>query len=192
MSRLVIPKTVGRGQLATEDVDRLPKDEYKDRLVKYIPAESVAFYTFVDKFLNAYYGIDADGNATKNLADAGLIPFLSWLFVILGLVGTPLYLYKQRKDKQPWGLHAFLSTLAFPFWSYTLAGTLFLTHHWYKAILAAVAAPVFTFVAGILEPKPGKSNANPNGEPAPPNSNVNPNPAPAAEADASAKPKVTS
>ena len=75
MSRLVIPKMIGVGQLAAEDVGRLPKDDYKDRLVKYVPAESVALYTFADRFLIVYYGLDAAGKATKNPADSFLTFF---------------------------------------------------------------------------------------------------------------------
>jgi hypothetical protein len=161
MSRLVVPQIIGRGQLAAEDVDRSPKDEYKDRLVKYIPAESIALYTFADKFLIAFYGIDAAGNATKNPPDSALM-FLSWLLVLLGLVGTPIYLYRQRAANQRWGLHATVSTVAFVFWSYTMGGSLFLTHHWYNVVIAGVAAPIFTFVAGWFEPKPQRLNSNPN------------------------------
>jgi hypothetical protein len=160
MSRLVIPKIVGKGQLAAEDVDRSPADDYKDRLVKYIPAESVALYTFADKFLIAYYGIDAAGNATKNPADAFLSVF-SWLLLVLGLVGTPVYLYRQRKAKQPWKLHASISTAAFVCWSYTMGGSFYLVHHWSHVVGAAMAAPIFTFVAGWFEPKPEKNPPKP-------------------------------
>lgn len=170
MSRLVIPEVVGKGQLAAEEADRSPKDEYKDRLVKYIPAESIALYTFADKFLIAYYGIDAAGAATKNPADAALTVF-SWLLVVLGFVGTPVYLYRQRRDKQRWGLHAFLSTVGFGFWSYTMGGSLFLTHHWYNVVGAALTAPIFTFVAGWFEPKPQSNNPKPAPDP-----NANPKP----------------
>src|SRR5579875_1347937 len=161
MPRLVIPQIIGRGQFAAEDLYHAPKDDYKDRLVKYIPAESVALYTFADKFLIAYYGIDAAGRATQYPADT-ILTTLSWLFFCLGFIGTPIYLYRQRVGNQPWGLHAFLSTLAFVFWSYTIGGSLFITHHWYNVVVAAVAAPIFTFVAGWFEPKPERLNPNPN------------------------------
>jgi hypothetical protein len=50
MPRLVVPKSAGRGSLAaTQTLENAQPDNYKDRLVKYIPAESVAFYAFVDK-----------------------------------------------------------------------------------------------------------------------------------------------
>lgn len=171
MSRLVIPEVVGSGQLAAEEAYRSPKDKYKDRLIKYIPAESLALYTFADKFLIAYYGIDAAGTATKNPADAVLTVF-SWLLVILGVVGTPIYLYRQRRGNQRWGLNAFLATVAFGCWIYTMGGSLILTHHWYNVVVAALVAPIFTFLAGCFPPKPQHNNPKPNPKPAPdPNAN---------------------
>jgi len=174
MSRLVIPTFIGVGQLAAEDTDRLPKDDYRDRLVKYIPAESVALYTFADKFLIAFYGIDAAGAATRSPAD-GFLTFFSWLLVILGFVGTPIYLYRQHVGNQRWGVHASISTVAFVCWCYTLGGSVFLTHHWYNVVGAAMIAPIFTFVAGWFEPKPQRSNPKP--PPAPTNGpNAHPEP----------------
>jgi len=125
MPRLVIPEHAGVGRFAAKTVTDVPKDEYKDRLVKYIPAESVALYTFTDKLLIGYYGIDGSG-------------------VARGAPGLP---------NQPWKMHAGISTLAFCFWVYTLGGSLILIHHWYHVVLAALAAPVFTFVAGWFEPR---------------------------------------
>jgi hypothetical protein len=153
MPRLVIPDTVAEGRFAAaESVRDVPPDKYGDRLVKYIPAESVAFYTFVDKLLTSYYGIDASGTATARSADRWLT-YLPWAFLILGLVGTPIYLYRQRLKDQPWGVHAMISTLAFVLWAYTLGGSVFILHHWYHILIAGVAAPAFTFIAGWFEPQ---------------------------------------
>jgi hypothetical protein len=154
MARLVIPRGPNQARLAAaEDVNNLPADGYKERLAKYIPAESIAFYTFVDKAAIAYYGIDSTGAATAAHPDMAL-KVLPYLFVLLGTVGTPLYLYKQRVGAQPWKLHAVLSTIAFVLWVYTLGGSVVLLNHWYHPFVAAIAAPVFTFVAGWFEPKP--------------------------------------
>jgi hypothetical protein len=98
MSRLVIPRIVGVGQLAAEDVDRSPRDEYKERLVKYLPAESVAFYAFADKLLIDHYGLNTAGIAPTIPADA-VLKFFSWLLIVLGLIGTPIYLHRQRVGK---------------------------------------------------------------------------------------------
>ena len=157
MARLVVPRQIGSAKFASEEsAKNLPPDDYKDRLVKYIPAETVAFFTLVDKFLINHYGLDAAGNATKVPADSMML-ILSWAFFVLGFIGTPIYLYKQRLKDQPWRLHAFLATIGFAVWTYVLGGSVFLINHWQNVLLAGVLAPVFTFVAAWFEPKPQKS-----------------------------------
>jgi len=152
MPRLAIPLrlgTPGTGQLSVSD---LPGDDYKDRLVKYIPAESVALYTFTDKLVTAYYGINESGAPTRIPPDM-LLGILPWALFILGVIGTPIYLYRQKIGNQPWKRHALISTVAFVLWAYTLNGSLFLVNQWYHALLASLAAPVFTFVAGWFDPR---------------------------------------
>jgi hypothetical protein len=119
MPRLVVPHDATVGRLAANDMAQAKADNYKDRLVKYIPAESVALYTFTDKLLNGYYGINEAGVATAHPSD-WLLTVLSWALFVLALVGTPIYLYRQRLPGQPWGLHATISTVAFFLWAYTL------------------------------------------------------------------------
>jgi hypothetical protein len=152
MPRLVVPQDPAKGRFAAETVASTSPDDYRDRLVKYIPAESVAVYTLTDKMVTAYYGIDASGVATKVAADTVLTVASCSLFSLC-LIGTPIYLYKQRLSDQPWGLHATLSTIAFVLWAYTLGGSVILIHQWYSALVAGLAAPIFTFVAGWFEPK---------------------------------------
>jgi hypothetical protein len=154
MARLVVPRHPGSARFASADnVKDLPPDTYTDRLVKYIPAETITFFTFVDKFLINHYGLDAAGNATKVPADTMMFT-LSAGFFLLGLAGTPIYLYKQRLRDQPWGLHALLATVGFAVWAYTLGGSMFVINHWHNVLLAGVLAPVFTFVAAWFPPNP--------------------------------------
>jgi hypothetical protein len=152
MPRLVVPLNAAKGRFAAASVAQVPNDDYTDRLVKYIPGESVALYTFTDKLLIAYYGIDAGGAATRVPPD-WVLSFAPLMLLLLGLVGTPIYLRNQRLPGQPWKLHATLSAIAFVLWAYSLGGSFFLIHHWYHAVLAGLAAPVFTFIAGAFEPK---------------------------------------
>ena len=86
---------------------------------------------------------------------------------MLGLIGTPIYLYRQREGNQPWKLHAAISTLAFICWSYTLGGSFYLTHNIYNVVGSAMAAPIFTFVAGWFEPKPSRQPLKPSRSTAP-------------------------
>jgi hypothetical protein len=67
---------------------------------------------------------------------------LPWLLFVLGVIGTPIYLYRQRLAGQPWKINAFLATIAFILWAYTLDGSLFLIHHWYNVLLAGLLAPI--------------------------------------------------
>lgn len=152
MPRLAIPSTPGTRTLSTRSAAGLPADDYKDRLIKYIPAESVALYAFTDKLVTAYYGID-DSGMPKLHPDDLLFNILPWMLFILGIVGTPIYLYRQKLQGQPWVVNAVLATIAFVLWAYTLGGSLFLIHHWYNVLLAGIVAPVFTFVAGWFDPR---------------------------------------
>jgi hypothetical protein len=83
------------------------------------------------------------------------MPFdiLPWALFLLGVIGTPIYLYRKKLPGQPWKAHALISTCAFILWAYTLDGSLFLIHHWYNVLVAGLAAPVFTFIAGWFEPR---------------------------------------
>jgi hypothetical protein len=152
MPRLVIPKHATKGHFAAESIDDQPGDKYNDRLIKYIPAESIAFYTFVDKLLSGYYGLNDKGEPTKTAAD--------WLFatapitlLLVGMAGTFAYMWTRRLSNQPWAMHAIISTIAFALWAYTLEGSFFAVHQWYHVLLAAFLVPGFTFLAGAFEPK---------------------------------------
>lgn len=150
MSRLVVPRSVPGAVVATRSVKDVPADDYKDRLIKYIPAKSMALYAATDKALTAFYGLNPTASAAAP-PDA-LLPVLSWLLFLVALLGTPIYLYRQRLEGQPWALHATISTFAFVFWAYTLAGSVFLINEVYHVLVAALAAPLFTFVSGMFEP----------------------------------------
>lgn len=151
MPRLVVPRDTTRGKFASKTIDDVPADDYKDRLVKYIPAESVAFYALVDKLVASNYDIVGSTPAAPvpQVAIA-----LSWLILGIGVIGTPFYLKRQKLPGQPWKLHAGISTVAFVLWAYTLSGTVFLIYDWYSVFLAGLLAPIFTFIAGFIEPKP--------------------------------------
>ena len=123
MPRLVVPTDTTKGKFASKTIDNVPADDYKDRLVKYIPAESVAFYALVDKVVASHYKLE----------------------------GSPL---TTPVPGQPWKLHAGISTIAFALWAYTLSGTVFLIYGWYSVFMAGLLAPIFTFIAGFIEPKP--------------------------------------
>lgn len=152
MVRLVVPQSAVIGRLAgAKSLKNLPPDDYRDRLIKYIPAESVALYVAVDKMVNSHYGLSL-------LTADSVVPIqaviVSWIILGLGIVGTPIYLHRRKLPGQPWLLNASISTIAFVLWAYTLSGSVFLVHGWYSVFAAGLLAPIFTFVAGFFEPKP--------------------------------------
>lgn len=149
MPRLVIPKSARNANFANASVQDRPADGYADRLIKYLPAESVAFYALVDKMIASHYGLEP-GKAAEAASAGAFTPSL--IIFLIGLIGTPLYLRQRRLPGQPWILNVVLSTIAYGFWAYTLGGSLFLVLGWYQVFLAGLFAPIFTFVAGILQP----------------------------------------
>jgi hypothetical protein len=152
MPRLVVPRYATSARFAAENIQDIPPDKFADRLVKYVPVESMTLYAFTDKLVIAHYGITDKGILTGAPADAAFHILPLFLF-LLGLIGTPIYLHNRRMANQPWKMHAVISTLAFCCWVYTLGGSWILIQHWYQPWLAGMVAPVFTFIAGAFEPK---------------------------------------
>lgn len=111
-------------------------DDYSARVMKYIPAEVVAVYVFVDGII-------------KQSTDATTLPTLMWSVFGVILVLTPLYLWRVQKVGK-W-VQLLICTLAFAVWVFSMGGP-FVNLEWYKAIYGAVLLPLFTFAVGILEP----------------------------------------
>lgn len=152
MARLVVPRPI-TGQFAAQPLlAQAQPDGYVERLVKYIPAESVAFYLCVDRIISSHFDLNFSIDATSLLPNAQLV-LCSWTVFCLALVGTPLYLWKRRLEHQPWKLHATLSTIAFVLWAYSLGGSIFLIYGVHSFLIAGLVAPIFTFIAGLFEPE---------------------------------------
>ncbi len=150
MARLVVPASNTSGRFADAGVKDLPADGYSDRLVKYLPAESVAFYTLIDKMVASHFGIDS--TASSVLHAPAVASVWAAIFFAIGLIGTPIYLYRRRLPNQSWVMNVTISTIAFPLWAYTLGGSLFVITGWYSVFAAGLLAPLFTFITGWFEP----------------------------------------
>jgi hypothetical protein len=112
-----------------------PEDKYKDRLLKYIPAEVVTFYLSLTAIVGA--ATDVPG-------------WLSWTIFVVGIFATPFYLrfYARVSDHTQLSI----STLAFIVWVFALGGP-FKEISWYKPVYGGVLLPIFTFfVAGVRTP----------------------------------------
>jgi hypothetical protein len=145
----VAPTVALQGQVAGA-AEQTDTDDYATRMVKYIPAEVVAFYLAADKlFVKGAEAVKA------NIADAfvadHLFDFSIAVFVI-ALFGTPIYLRQQAAEGQPWQVQAVVSTLAFVIWAYAVQGQIFASV--YSSAISAFLVLVFTFASGFV--KPGK------------------------------------
>jgi hypothetical protein len=130
--------------------DQTDTDDYTTRIVKYIPAEVVAFYLAADKLF-----AKATDVVNANIADIFVRDHLRYFSIavfVIALVGTPLYIRQQATDDSPWRVQAALSTLAFLIWAYAVQGQIFASV--YSSAIAAFLVLVFTFASGFV--KPGK------------------------------------
>jgi hypothetical protein len=111
------------------------KDEYLDRLLKYIPAEVVACYLSVLGRLPD----DPTGSDTK---------VIQWVVFIGFFILTFFYLWKFLK------IHKFqqliISLVAFVVWVFAFGGP-FTFLAWYRPLYGDILLPVYTLVIAIWE-----------------------------------------
>jgi hypothetical protein len=124
-------------------------ESYAERLVKYIPAEVVAFYLAADKLFTKAPSAVASGTIADQFVAEHHYAFSIGVF-LLGLVGTPFYFYQQAKATEPWRVQCLVSTLAFIVWAYAVQGGIFAPV--YSAAIAGFAVLVFTFASGFVKP----------------------------------------
>ncbi len=122
-------------RVAEEAVYPVGKDNYVDRLFKYIPAELVAGYIFV-------LGI------VKRLTDTGEVRVIHWLLFFIFCVLTPLYLWRIQKVLKL--QQHIISFLSFVVWVFALGGP-FALFSWYNPLYGEILLPVFTIVIAIWE-----------------------------------------
>jgi hypothetical protein len=127
----------------TQASDQVTPDDYKDRLLKHIPAEAVAVYLTLDGIIRS----SAEGNQLE---------VALWIAFGLGLVGTPLYLWRLQGVAR--SLQLVVSTLSFAIWVFALGGP-YAQYNWYEPWIASVVLVGFTFVIplflGQARPEPG-------------------------------------
>lgn len=133
MSRQVVKASANRG------VMRGPGDQgdsYSDRLLKLIPAETVAVYLFVQGILqSALKGEEAQLQAWQ------------WATFVVLLAGNLLYLWKFHGIKD-W-LQYLILTLAFAVWVFALGGP-FAFLGFYRPFMGSLVMVLFTFFAPVF------------------------------------------
>jgi hypothetical protein len=111
-------------------------DNYTDRLLKYLPAESVALY------------LTLQGIVLSSFEGWWLIALL-WFAFGIGSIGTLLYLWRGQQVTKIMQLA--ISTAAFVVWVLTLGGP-FATLSWYKPAIGSILLLIFTFFVPLIKP----------------------------------------
>jgi hypothetical protein len=109
---------------------RLEADDYKSRLLKYIPAEVVAVYLTLDSIVRS---------AVNRASLQGWL----WLIFAFGLMVTPLFLWRIAKVRRANQL--IISTISFAVWVFALGGA-FAAYSWYQSFEGAIALVMCTFL----------------------------------------------
>src|SRR6202030_4877948 len=122
-------------------------DNYLERVAKYVPAEVIAFFIFINAILEQSLKTGGKG---AMMAGCPVVTFAAGA-LIAGMVLTPLFVWYVREEGDAWLTNAVVSTLAFPFWAYALGAVAF-DAHW-DGNLAAILLATFTVVSGLISPR---------------------------------------
>lgn len=125
-------------------------DGYFKKVIKYIPAEVIAAYTF------------AIGLITAKDCTGDYIPIFPWVFYLL-LFLTPVYMYLAVLDnpdipnpiKKKLALfHAIISAIAFCLWAYALGDlpmVCYIGANQYNAVIGSLLLAAFSLITPLLE-----------------------------------------
>lgn len=138
--RLVITKR-NRDALLLDAAGRvnrgIPDDSYRERLIKYIPSETIALFI-------AVYGITFYLSGSETW-----YPIMARWILIAGILGTMLYLFRAEGVSDP--LQLAISTIGFILWACALGIVTVASLPYYNAIIAAVFLLVWVFGAPFID-----------------------------------------
>ena len=134
----VVPR--GGGASGQSGAERTQPDEYKDRLIKYIPTEIVTLYLSVLGVLAA---------ATDLPTERASI--LKWAVFAVMLVLTYLYQRFSLNIKKIEQL--IIGVISFAVWAFTLPPGPFHDLKWYNPIYGALLLPIYTFAIALYKPE---------------------------------------
>jgi hypothetical protein len=140
------------GMQAHQQMAQAP-DNYLERIAKYVPAEVIAFFIFINAILD-----QAVRTGGKSAMMAGF-PVMTIAFgaLIAGTILTPFFIWYVREDGDAWITNGFVSTLAFPVWAYALGAVAFADYR--DGNLAVILLASFTVVSGLISPRTPSSKA---------------------------------
>ena len=118
----------------------IPHDSYRERLIKYIPVETIALFIVV-------YGITYYLSGTESW-----YPIVARWILILGFVGTVLYLWKVEgiSDMVQLGI----SAIGFLIWACALGVVTVTALPFYNAVVAGLLLFVYVFLAPLIDGVP--------------------------------------
>jgi len=123
-------------------------DSYLDRTAKYVPAEVLAFFLFVNNILQE--AMKSGGDKPALMAGFFPVPFIAWLALIIGTVLAPVYIWYMHEKEDAWKTHATVSCIAFPIWAYAIGGVAFAGH--LDGNFASILLATFTAISGLVRP----------------------------------------
>jgi hypothetical protein len=138
--RLVITKRNRDAVLldASGRVNRgIPDDSYRERLIKYIPSETIALFI-------AVYGITYYLSGSENW-----YPLMARWILIAGILGTLLYLWHAEGVTDLMQLA--ISTIGFVIWTCALGVVTVASLPLYNAIVAGLILIVWVFGAPLVD-----------------------------------------
>jgi heme/copper-type cytochrome/quinol oxidase subunit 3 len=130
-----------------------PGDGYLERMVKYVPAEIIAFSMVINAILDQAMKSGGPGATMAGIP----VPVIATGALLIACVLTPLFCWYVRKDGDAWVTNAVVSTIALPFWAYLMGAVAFANFH--DGSLAAILVMSFTVVSGLVAPKGDKPAA---------------------------------
>jgi len=120
----------------------IPDDSYRERLLKYIPVETIAL--FIAVYGTTYYISGSEA----------WYPLMARWILVAGILGTILYLWQA--DGVTDLVQLAISTIGFIIWVCALGVVTVASLAYYNAVVAAVFLIVWVFGAPFIEGMPEK------------------------------------
>jgi len=122
---------------ASQDV---PNDSYRERLIKYIPVETIALFI-------AVYGITYYLSGTESW-----YPVVARWILILGVLSTILYLWKGENIND--AVQLGISAIGFLIWAFALGVITVTSLPLYNAIVAGLLLIAYVFITPLIDGVP--------------------------------------
>jgi hypothetical protein len=120
----------------------IPDDSYRERLMKYIPSETIALFI-------AVYGITNYLSGSEDW-----YPLMARWILIAGILGTLLYLWHAEGVTDL--VQLTISTIGFVIWACALGIVTVASLPFYNAVVAAILLIIWVFGAPFIEGMPEK------------------------------------